>query len=431
MRLDKLLFPNVTKFCKNLRFKRLFATKPDNFTKVNDADIPTKLKQIFESHKYFDAADKDVLTRLFSTGEKKFNIIYNDKETFSSLIFPLCDKEFIKAVDRLSEKELEQSIKEVKDLYTTLPKIDFGTGEVLQVASGLDSAKLIILKVNQPETYKYLLNNPDKELVSSFLSETKNFNGSLFETLTIQQIKQILGIGTHKSINIKTDHDLLSKGWSAIHRYVESSDQLIRDAKMSKVLSEYLSRSKITETFSAFRGERDTGMFNSVKLDKSLALKTKLFILKNILKARKYMVHDYTGKYENYFAKKVNLFKYIMSKNELSLADAMQVVKFGDTKFKNQIINLIKQSKIKDTRFKSLTFDRNMAKSWTGTDYGSNTGILHNMSVEKDIEGMYSPVTNRQAEFVLNNSEKYITFQDVVYDAERDMFVVKSNISKV
>ena len=430
MRLDKLLFPKVTKLCENFRFKRLFVNKPDNFARRNDADIPSKLKEIFESHSYYDASDKDVLIRLYNTGEKKFNIIYNDKVTFRSLSFPLCDKEFIKAVDRLSEKELEHSIKEVKDLYTSLPKIDWGNGEVLQVASGIDIADLIILKVNQPETYKYLLNNPDKEFVSSFLSATKNFNGSLFETLTIPQIKQILGIGTHKSINIKTDQNLLSMGWLAIHRYVESSDMLVRDAKLSKILCEYLSRSKITETFSAFRGERDTGIFNTVKLDKSLAFKTKWFILKNILKARKYMVHDYTGKYENYFAKKVNLFKYIMSKDELSLADAMQVVKFGDAKFKNQIIELIKQSKIKDTRFKSLTFDRKMAKSWTSMDNGSNTGILHNMNVGKDLEGMYSPVTNRQAEFVLNNSEKYITFQDVVYDAERDVFIVKSNISK-
>ena len=431
MRLDRLFFPKLSKLCNNFRFKRLFVTKPDNFAKTNESDIPLRLKEIFESHKYYDAKDKDILLRLYNTGEKKFNIIYNDKNTFRSLSFPLCHNEFIKAVDRLSEKELEHSIKEVKDLYASLPKIDWGNGKVSQVASSVDTANLIILKVNQPETYKYLLNNPDKELVSSFLSESRNFDGSLFETLTIQQIKQILGIGTHKSINIKTDKDLLSKGWLAIHRYVESSDQLVRDAEMSKILSEYLSRSKITETFSAFRGERDTGMLNTVKLDKSLALKTKWFILKNILKARKYIVHDYTGKYENYFAKKVNLFKYIMSKDELSLADAMQVVKFGDTKFKNQIIELIKQSKIKDARFKSLTFDRNMAKSWTGTDYGSNTGILHNISVERGIEGMYSPVTNRQAEFVLNNSEKYITFQDVVYDAERDMFVVKSNISKV
>ena len=172
-------------------------------------------------------------------------------------------------------------------------------------------------------------------------------------------------------------------------------------------------------------------MFNSIKLDKNLRLKTKWYILKNIFKARKFQVHDYTGNYENYFAKRTDLFKYIMSRKDLTLADAMQVVKFGNKKYQNQIIELIRQAQIKDTRFKSLTFDSKMAESWSAMDYGANTGILHEISVGKDLEGMYSPVTNSQAEFILNNNEKIITFQDVIYDKEKDIFKFKSTISKV
>ncbi len=50
------------------------------------------------------------------------------------------------------------------------------------------------------------------------------------------------------------------------------------------------------------------------------------------------------------------------------------------------------------------------------------------MTIETGLEGMYSPVTNRQAEFILNNNPKTINFQNVVYDETRDMFIIESTI---
>ena len=216
MFVNKLVCTKINKFCQKLKFKRFFGTKPDAFSKSQENNIPTKLKKIFDSHKYYDKYDKEVITALYNTGEKKFNIIYNDKETFGMLWFPFCRKEFIKAVDKLSEKELKQSIKEIKDLYTSLPKVNYGKGEVLQQASSSDVANLIILKTNKPETYNYLINNPNKILVSLFLSKSNNFHGSLFETLTIPQIRQVIGIGRDHNISIKTDRDLINNGWAAM-----------------------------------------------------------------------------------------------------------------------------------------------------------------------------------------------------------------------
>ena len=67
----------------------------------------------------------------------------------------------------------------------------------------------------------------------------------------------------------------------------------------------------------------------------------------------------------------------------MSLADAMQVAKFGDEGFRDEIIKLIKAAKIKDTRFKSLTFDRQMASGWTNTSGTGNTSILQNITLKK------------------------------------------------
>lgn len=55
-----------------------------------------------------------------------------------------------------------------------------------------------------------------------------------------------------------------------------------------------------------------------------------------------------------------------------------------------------------------------------------NTGILENVTVKKGSQGVYSSNENRQAEFVLNNNPKRVTFDDVSYDAEKDIFVVNS-----
>ena len=187
-------------------------------------------------------------------------------------------------------------------------------------------------------------------------------------------------------------------------------------------------KKKVIEPFTAFRAEKDTGMFNKVFLDKKLALKTRWNVIKNIFKARKIAVHDYTGNYDNAFVKKKNLFNFILFKKKLTLADAMQTVKFGNESYRNQIINMIKETQITDNRFKSLTFDKNMAEGWLPDQGTANTGVFHTIKVKKGIEGCYSSIENRQAEFILNNNEKHISFQNVKYDPQRDIFFVDSTI---
>ena len=346
------------------------------------------------------------------------------------------DKEFIAAVKEMSPKELKQTFDEISDLYTKLPQVSFGYDKVTkkliyqpQTPNATNLAQLTILKAHNKEAYEYLLNHPDKERLSGLLSTfSHGLNGSTFETLTIPQIRQIEGVGTASTLNIKTDIDTIIQGNVAMSRYVVSSDLLAKNADDVKDLHNYLSRIKVTEPFTAFRAERDTGMFNTILLDKKLALETKWNVLKNMLKARKIPVHDYTGNYNTDFTKKTNLFNFILGKENISLADAMQVAKFGSESYRNKIIELIKKSQITDNRFKSLTFDRKMAEDWLPAQGSNNTGILHNVTVNKGVQGCYSSRDNRQAEFILNNNDKQMSFQDVKYDPKKDIFVLNTTI---
>lgn len=407
----------------------------DTFVKSPDNIIPSKLQKILDDCGPYGSTKKDFLTNLYSTGQDKFEFIYNHKYFKGNMPY-FNDKEFIAAVKQMSPKELKQTFDEISNLYTKLPQVSFGYDKVTkkliyqpQTPNATNLAQLTILKAHNKEAYEYLLNHPDKERLSGLLSTfSDGLNGSTFETLTIPQIRQIEGVGTASTLNIKTDIDTIIQGNVAMSRYVVSSDLLAKNADDVKDLHNYLSRIKVTEPFTAFRAERDTGMFNTILLDKKLALETKWNVLKNMLKARKIPVHDYTGNYNTDFTKKTNLFNFIFGKENISLADAMQVAKFGSESYRNKIIELIKKSQITDNRFKSLTFDRKMAEGWLPAQGSNNTGILHNVTVNKGVQGSYSSANNRQAEFILNNNDKRMSFQNVKYDPQKDIFVLNTTI---
>ena len=80
--------------------------------------------------------------------------------------------------------------------------------------------------------------------------------------------------------------------------------------------------------------------------------------------------------------------------------------------FWKEIIKLIKEAKITDTRFKSVTFDRGMATRWAPSQTG-NVSMIQNLSIEAGAQGKYSYVANNQVEFVLNRNPKVITFNNL------------------
>ena len=372
---------------------------------------------------------------MYETSSEKFEYIISHENFGVSMPF-FKDKAFIRAVKKMSQEELRQTFDEITELYKSLPKVSYNCDKngnyiyVPVIPISQDIADLVILKANMKESYDYLFNLSNKKELARLLRTFRGrFSGSGLETLTIPQIRQISGRGNTCNLSGKTDPDIISDGCGALERYVESSDIFVENPQNIRKLSTYLSHFTITEPFTAFRAERDTGMFDSVLLDKKTAMITKWLALKNIFKTKKIQIHGYNGQYETSFAKKQNLFDYIWRKEKLTLADGMQMAKYGGTSYVSTIIEMIKKSKIKDSRFKSLTFDKCMAESWLLGGNSCNTAVIHDLTVHKRLQGIYSHVNNRQAEFILNNNEKTITFQDVVYDRVKDIFRVVSSIT--
>ncbi len=407
--------------------------KVDTFVHVSDNAVPQKLQKALDLVGPYERNKQQFLKELYSTGSNKFDYIYKHKYFNGGMPY-FNDKEFISAVKKMSEKEIKQTFDEVTRLYESLPKEGVGYNQVtkeiiyeVQTPRATNLAQLTILKANNKEAYEYILNNPDKDAVSFLLSNWDfRINGSALETLTIPQIRQMQGLGQTSTLHFPDNRKTIMEGNTALTRFVEYSDMFCQQPENVARLSKYLSQNTITEPFTAFRAEKDTGMFSSIILDKSMSRKVKFIALKNMFKANKVKVHEYNGTFDN--VKYTNLFSHIMGSKELTLADAMQVAKYGGEKYRTQIADLIKNSQVKDNRFKSLTFDRDFARQWVATQDG-HTKILHNMSVDSGLHGTYSGVNNRQAEFILNNDDKIMRFQNVKYDPKRDVFCLDTSVS--
>lgn len=448
MGISKILFKgikNITQIApKNIRKANHLTDIPlqpaknlttDTFVKTTEKVLPDNIQKLIDQIAPLDKYAKEFYTSLYQISPKKFDYIYKNKY-FQQYIPLFNDKEFLNAIKDMSGKEIHKTFDEVTDLYKTLPHkaydFDMVTNKAIykpQTPNSINLAQLTILKHHNPDAYKYIMNISNKETLSDLLKRLEvGYSGSAIETLTIPQIRQIQGVGRTTSLDFKKDFSLISNGNANLERYVISSDAFSARPENIQAIHDYLSKIKVTEPFTAFRAERDTGMFKNIILPKNIALKTKLLVLKNFLKARKISIHDYTGKYDTAFMHKSNFLKYILAKRQLSLADAMQVAKFGDDSYRKQIIDIIKNSQITDNRFKSVTFDRQMAVGWLPTQNEHTTGILHNVTIEKGTQGIYSPIQNRQAEFILNNNDKIMTFQNVKYDPDKDLFYFDTTI---
>lgn len=411
----------------------------DAFVKSDAQTYPEELHKIFYKlyrKNMMFSCTKKYFEDLYASGKEKFDFILGHKAFGTDIPF-YNETEFITALKKMPIKEIEETFNEIRKLYARFSKDINIHYKVNSEPSIYNYAQLTILKSGNRQTYEYIMQNTDTKSMYELLEIFPDrLNGSAFETLTIPQIRQITG----KGIKLQLTEDkekmkkIFSNGLRAEEKYVLSSDSFSQDAKSIDMFSKYLSHSKVTEPFTAFRAEKDTGMFNAIVLDKFLAAKTKWYVLKNMYKAKKISVHDYTGKFDNSYLTKnktINLFDYIMKKDKLTLADAMQAAKYGSTKYQNQIAEIIKNSKIQDDRFKSLTFDFGAAKEWLPAQETQNTGILHNVNIKEGIEGAYSHTNNRQAEFILNNNPKSMTFDNIRYNSEQDIWYFDSTISPV
>ena len=277
----------------------------------------------------------------------------------------------------------------------------------------------LIMKKYNPKTYKYIIDSNNPRTIGMFegwgnrYSYNKIPSPSFFSNITPEQLQTMT-------------RDCLPPS-ATISDYVGCSDKYLDKTNSAvKELSEDLSKCKLSTDVKLYRGEKTVGMFDSIALDKDFEKQLRQLLEANKDKAKNMRVSKYTGMYSS--GTSTSLYDFLSPKDTFSLADAMQLAKFGDKKFVNELIRRIKDSKLVDTRFKSFSFDEGMASGWRCVHSGDNTTILQKATVKQGTQGGYHAGANAQYEVILNNTPKEIKFSDVVYNKETDTFELYSVI---
>lgn len=281
---------------------------------------------------------------------------------------------------------------------------------------------MLIMKKLNPETYKYLMNTTDK----SVLSLVEKWGNSYYyaQMPSVSFFKSI----TPKQLRVMTT-DCLPPS-AAVGDYVACSDKYLdKTSSAVRELSKDLSKCKLSTDVKLYRGEKTVGMFDSVGIDKDFEKQLRQLLEANKNKAKNMKVSKYTGLYSSETS--TNLYDFLSSKETLTLADGMQLAKFGNEEFVNELIKRIKSSKIIDDRFKSLSFDKGMAGGWMSHNAGANTTIIQNATVKQGTQGGFHNGSNAQYEVILNNTPKEVKFPDVIYHKDGDYFELDSLIRNV
>ena len=274
------------------------------------------------------------------------------------------------------------------------------------------------LYYRDPEAYRYCLNS---RIINEIFMEDFRSNGCI----------PYMNMAMAKEIEKGRADDI-------IMQFVENSDTFYRKYDRSDELSKLLSTNKTTGKIIAHRGERHVGQFADIPVGEFITKKIKIANFISRFSTKK---ADFTG-YDQRYSLRVqgNIYDYIKNKDELSLADAMLMMKYLDKVTQKEILELIKKAQIKpDGRFKSTTFSREFAKSWIGTcsNYAAKDQpkILAKLNLDEGCEGYFvqassGPVKggNGQCEFILNNRPTYMTVRDVTFDPEKNVFDIEYDV---
>ena len=205
--------------------------------------------------------------------------------------------------------------------------------------------------------------------------------------------------------------------------YITCSDQFHSD-KMKEKLHKYLNQFEYIDDFNMDRGEKTPYMFDQVDISDNLAKNCRKLIEENKDKAQNVLISGNTNSYFTFGDK--NLYEHIMGKEKLTLADAMMVMKYGDVKFQDEVVESIKNATVKDNNFKSFGVGR-FCYNWMDPGSG-NTCIFQSATLKAGCHGVHR-MRGDQFEFIMSDDPKEITFQDVKYDPEEDVFYVDSTIT--
>ena len=274
---------------------------------------------------------------------------------------------------------------------------------------------MLIMKKYNPKSYEYIMKQKP-QLVESW-------GGWNVEPPSSTMLKNI----TPEQIQVMSENGF--RGVKHLGEYVYCSDKFIDDSLAVRELSEALSKYKLSANVNLYRGDKTVGMFDNVSIDKDFATKIRQLLEKNKTKAKEVKITEYTGCYEG--SPTTNLYDFLSKKETLTLADAMQVVKYGDETFLKEVIERIQKSKVIDKRFKSYTFDKGMASGWRHVHAGDNTTIVQNATVKKGTQGGYHSDNNGQYEVILNNTPKELTFPSIQYNKDTDSFILDTIVQNI
>lgn len=373
-------------------------------------------EQIYKFYKSMYEANPDLFVLFRSKFRTNSYPVYNKRKAILELAKETPSKEIENGFSELNnyfyhKVSPEKNIELINGKYKL-------TGTTPRTPEDFDYINMMFIKRYNPKTYKYLMEHQNPNRTYRLLQEWGD-PGSIPTTTFLKEITPSqLEIMDVPIVNVK-----------GLGSYVANSDVFVQNPKAVEELSKGLSKYKIPKDVELYRSEKGVGIFASVPIDKNLEKQVRKLLTANKENAQMMKVSDYTGRYLT--GPNKNLYDFIMQKENLTLADAMQVARYGDEKYIETIAKLIQNTKLTDTRFKSLSLDKGMAMGWGYHNAGDNPVILHKAKVKQGTQGGYIPDNNGQFEVLLNNTPKEMKFNNIIYNKNDNLFTLETEIKNI
>ncbi|MGN1152639.1 MAG: hypothetical protein ACI4S3_01285, partial [Candidatus Gastranaerophilaceae bacterium] len=422
------LAPQLEKDTVQLTGKKLTQIKSDTDEILKELKSNYNIEYI--EKEFPNIAENVRLGKISNDGSTVYYHRYKLLETFSKEnpeAFVLFGKEMGSALDMqiMLDNYGDVPIKLAKEM--PIEEIKKAFAELDKFAQKMDFEpdfehymNMLIMKKYNPETYKYLMTTNDMAAASIVEQWGNVYSKEPPSTVMLKNI-------TPEQIRVMVNNRL--PGSKYIGAYVENSDAIVKYPKNIQGLSEDLSKVRLSSDVELYRGEKTVGMYDSIGIDKKLEQQIRQLLEQHKSDAINRNITEYTGRYN--CGTSTNLYDYLSSKETLTLADAMQMAKYGDEKFINELATQIQNAKITDTRFKSFSFDEGMSKGWKNLNREDNTTILQRATIKQGTQGGFHDGNNGQYEVILNNTPKEISCNKVVYDRDSDTFVLDTIVQNV
>lgn len=355
------------------------------------------IETIKKSNSYINRSALGRYSDLKAQDVEKYNAVLSSK--ILTAYFNLKDSEYL-------AKATPQELIDVSRKATNLLR-------EYNYPKGFDALVDLCFKENEL-VRKYVVRN--RFSLGKFFSDEKMYKAGL-DSICVDALKEV-----KKAYKAKTiDNELLQK-------YVFCSDTF----KQHDQLGEYISQFKTQSPISVFRCEKNTNIFKDVSLKGTeLEAQTRKLVCMNEYQAKNVdSVIPNEGTYRFDEERRLSLYDYIMDKEELSLADAMLVAKYGDDDFIDKIRYLIETTDISDDRFKSTSYSKAFVEKWKRNKESWAT-IISELNIKEGTEGVFVSSQNGQMEFLLNNTPKTFRYYDVDYDREQNTFFLKGVVENI